>query len=123
MSHHIWNSISWIDFWELNHEFLNELSIRQSKFCFSISSTITSIDRTRFSFIGPIVKVNRMRPKYFMSISITFCCIRELNTIYFNSLRNSKFNTCIFYFRVSSITYPKSEKFLPILIINDRPLW
>ena len=123
MPHHIWNSISRIDFWKLNHEFLNELSIRQSKFCFPISSTMASIDRTRFPLIGPVVKINRMRPKYFMTISITFCRIRESNTIYLNSLRDDKFNTCIFYFRVSPITYPKSEKFLPILIINDRPLW
>ena len=123
MPHHTWNCISRIDFRKLHYKFLNKFSIRQSKFYLPISSTIVSIDRTSFPPICPVVKINRMRPKYFMSISITFCCIRELNTIYFNSLRNSKFNTCIFYFRVSSITYPKSEKLLPILIINNRPLW
>ena len=123
MPHHTWNCISRIDFWKLHYKFLNEFSIRQSKFCFSISSTIISIDRTSSSLICPIVKVDRMRPKYFMSIPITFCRIREPNTIYLNSLRDSKFNTCIFHFRISSITYPKSEKLLPILIINNRSLW
>lgn len=123
MPHHMRNRVSRIDFWKLHYKFLNKFSIRQSKFYLPISSTIVSIDRTSFPAICPVVKVDRMRPKYFMSIPITFCRIREPNTIYLNSLRDSKFNACIFHLRISSITYPKSEKLLPILIINNRPLW
>ena len=120
---HMSNNLSWIYLWKLETKLCDKLSTAKLQHIFIIPYSISTIDRTSFSLIGPIIEINRMRPKYFMSISITFCCIRELNTIYFNSLRNSKFNTCIFYFRVSSITYPKSKKLLPILIINNRPLW
>lgn len=114
---HMSNNLSWTHFWKFETKLCNKFSTTKLQHIFIIPYSMSTIDRKVFSLICPIIKINGMRPKRLTSVSVCFLCIRQTNSIYFNSFWNRKFCTRIFYFGIPSILYPKSEKFLSILII------
>ena len=73
---HMSNNLSWIYLWKLETKLCDKLSTAKLQHIFIIPHSISTINRSSFSLICPIIKIDSMRPKAFSSISIRFLCIR-----------------------------------------------
>ena len=106
---HMSNNLSWTHLWELETKLCDKLSTTKLQHIFIIPHSISTIDRSRFSLICPIIKIDSMRPKGLSSVSVCALGKRTPSTSIHSGTENSALAFFTLVFPPFCIQSPKSS--------------